>query len=292
VPTKAGTAALTTLTLIAFAANSILCRAALSGGSVDPFTFTALRFTSGAAMLLLISGLSGRRAAPGGSWTSAGWLLVYAFPFSLAYVSLTASTGALILFGAVQVTMMSAALWMGERLRLSQWTGFALAVAGLVYLLLPGLSAPSPAGAAGMSLAGVAWAVYSLRGRRVADPLMQTTGNFVRFAPFSVLVTLFRFPALHVEPRGAVLALMSGALASGVGYVIWYAALRGLSSQAAAVVQLLVPVLAAAGGVLLLGESLSPRLLLSAAFVIGGIALAVRKEPSGGEASCRAAGRG
>jgi drug/metabolite transporter (DMT)-like permease len=211
----------------------------------------------------------------GGSWTSAAWLLIYALPFSLAYTSLTTATGALILFGAVQVTMLGAALWSGERPSTLQYTGCALAVGGFLYLILPGVSAPPLVGAAGMSLAGLAWAVYSLRGRTTRDPLAQTTGNFLRVAPVAVALGVMAFPYAHVEWRGVGLAVASGALGSGVGYVLWYSALRGLTATAAGVVQLLVPVLAAAGGVTLLGESVSPRLLLSAVLVLGGIALVI-----------------
>jgi drug/metabolite transporter (DMT)-like permease len=216
---------------------------------------------------------SSRRA--GGSWVSAAWLLIYALPFSLAYTSLTTATGALILFGAVQVTMLGAALWSGERPSALQYLGFGLAVGGFLYLILPGLSAPPLIGAAGMTVAGFAWAVYSLRGRATIDPLAQTTGNFLRVAPVTLVLSIAASRYAHVEWRGAVLAVVSGTLATGGGYVLWYSALRGLTATAAGVVQLLVPVLAAAGGVILLGESLSPRLLISAVLVLGGIALVI-----------------
>jgi drug/metabolite transporter (DMT)-like permease len=269
------TAAFTILTLIAFAANSVLCRVALRNGSIDPASFTAIRLASGAAMLLLVtaSTRSGSTRVSG-SWTSAVILFAYAVPFSLAYVSLPAGTGALILFGCVQMTMMSAALWRGERPHAMQWLGLAIAMAGLVGLVLPGLAAPSPAGAGLMAMAGVGWGAYSLRGRG-SGALAQTTSNFVRSLPLAAAVTAAALPHIHIERAGAVYAVTSGALTSGLGYVIWYRALRGLSATRAAVVQLAVPVLAAAGGVLFLGEVISLRLVASSAMVLGGIALAL-----------------
>jgi drug/metabolite transporter (DMT)-like permease len=269
----------TGFTLMAFAANSVLGRAALGRAAIDPTTFTAIRVVSGAIALLGLSSIGALTTGPGprlrGSWVSAAWLLLYALPFSLAYTSLTTATGALILFGAVQVTMLGAAVWFGERPSPLQYVGFGLAAGGFLYLVLPGLSSPPAVGAAGMSLAGFAWAIYSLRGRHTGDPLAQTTGNFVRAAPVAAIASLVALPYAHVELPGVVFAVISGALASGVGYVLWYAALRGLTATAAAVVQLLVPVLAAAGGVIVLGESVSSRLLLSAVLVLGGIALVI-----------------
>lgn len=210
-----------------------------------------------------------------GSWTSAGMLFLYAVPFSFAYTRLTAGTGALILFGCVQLTMMSAALWTGERPHSLQWFGLGLALAGLVYLMVPGLAAPPVAGASLMALAGLSWGGYSLRGRGSANPLAQTTSNFVRAVPLVLAVSLIAFPQFYVEREGALFAVASGTLASGLGYVVWYLALRGLTATRAAVVQLAVPILAAAGGVIFLGESISERLIISAAMVLGGIALAL-----------------
>jgi drug/metabolite transporter (DMT)-like permease len=272
------TAAYTLAALGAFAGNSILCRMALAEGAIDPVTFTAIRLVSGAAALWLIARWAGREpVAPGGAWSPAALLFAYALPFSLAYVSLSAGTGALILFGAVQLTMIGAALRAGERPRRLQWIGFALAVAGLITLLSPGLSAPPPVGAALMVLAGVSWGLYSLLGRGVPDPLAQTGVNFLRAAPLGLAAGLVALPWMHVAPRGAMLAVASGALTSGVGYVLWYSALRGLSASRAAFVQLPVPVLTAAGGVLLLDETVSLRLLIAAAAVISGIALTLRR---------------
>jgi drug/metabolite transporter (DMT)-like permease len=202
-------------------------------------------------------------------------LFLYAVPFSFAYTRLSTGTGALILFGCVQLTMMAVALWTGERPHPLQWLGLATALGGLVFLVLPGIQAPSFVGAALMALAGFSWGVYSLRGRKAHDPLAQTTTNFVRSIPFVVAVSLATLPSLHIESRGVALAIASGALASGLGYVIWYEALRGLTSTRAAVVQLLVPVLAAIGGVLFLAEAISSRLVLSGVLVLGGIGLAL-----------------
>jgi drug/metabolite transporter (DMT)-like permease len=202
-------------------------------------------------------------------------LFLYAVPFSFAYTRLSTGTGALILFGCVQVTMMSVALWSGERPHPLQWLGLATALGGLVYLVLPGIEAPSFGGAALMALAGFSWGVYSLRGRSAPNPLAQTTSNFVRSLPFVIAVSVVTLPSFYIERQGVVLAIASGALASGLGYVIWYEALRGLTSTRAAVVQLLVPILAALGGVLFLAEAISSRLLLSGVLVLGGIGLAL-----------------
>lgn len=267
----------TSLALVAFASNSLLCRLALGGETIDAVTFSTIRLISGAVALWLIAAWSPRDEAQSafGSWPSAAALFVYAVPFSLAYVSLTAGTGALLLFGSVQLTMLLAAIGAGTRPHLLQWTGLALAAAGLVYLLLPGLSAPSLSGAFLMIVAGVSWGIYSLRGRGTRDPLRETTSNFVRSVPLALVVTLLAWSSFHAGLRGVVLAVASGAVTSGMGYVIWYAALRQLATFRAAVVQLPTPILTAVGGVLLLGESLSARLVVSTIFVVGGIALAL-----------------
>lgn len=266
----------TALALVAFAANSVLCRIALSHATIDAATFSTIRLTAGAATLLLVTAWTRKGASQvEGSWISAGMLFLYAVPFSFAYTRLNAGTGALILFGCVQLTMMIAALWSGERPHPLQWFGLSLALGGLVYLVLPGLEAPSFAGAALMALAGFSWGVYSLRGRSAANPLAQTTNNFVRSVPLVLAVSLLTLPRFYVQRQGVLLAVASGALASGLGYVVWYRALQGLTATRAAVVQLLVPILAALGGVTLLGEATSWRLALSAVIVLGGIALAL-----------------
>lgn len=272
------TVALTAAALVAFAGNSLLCRMALGQGSIDAASFSTIRLMAGACSLAVISAAHGSRArASADAWTSAAALFLYAIPFSFAYVWLPTGTGALILFGAVQVTMMLGALAGGERPRARQWAGLVLAVAGLVYLVLPGLAAPPLAGAALMAVAGIAWGVYSLRGRGAANPLRQNAGSFARSIPMALVVSILAFEQLHLEARGVLLAVASGALASGLGYVAWYSALRSLSATRASLVQLLVPILAAAGGIAFLGEPLSLRLVLSAVIVLGGIALALWK---------------
>jgi drug/metabolite transporter (DMT)-like permease len=277
------TAIYTILAVIAFAANSVLCRVALRNGAIDPASFSTIRFASGALTLLLVTSFTGKRALSTGSWTSAGILFLYAIPFSFAYTRLSAAAGALILFGVVQLTMITAGLWKGERPRPLQWFGTGLSIAGLAYLLLPGVGTPSLPGAALMSLAGLCWGAYSLRGRGAASPLAQTTNNFVRSIPLLLAASLLTLPQFHIESMGALYAGMSGVAASGAGYVIWYSALRGLTATRAAVVQLAVPILAATAGVAFLGEMLSTRLVLSSAMVLGGIAIAlggqIRRSP-------------
>jgi drug/metabolite transporter (DMT)-like permease len=270
------TAALTAGALVAFASNSVLCRVALRQGLADAATFTGVRLVSGAVALGMILVLaSSRPRRPAGSWPSATALFVYAAPFSFAYLRLTTGTGALILFGTVQATMIGRDLVRGSRPGKFETVGLVLAVAGLVALTAPGLTAPDPLGALLMIVAGVAWGAYSLLGRGVADPLAATTGNFLRSVAFAVPLVACTFRSWNLEPRGAVLAAASGVLASGVGYATWYAALRGLTATRAAILQLLVPVLAATAGVLVLGEGISLRLVLSAATIFAGVALAI-----------------
>ena len=265
--------------MLAFAANSVLCRAALGEGTIDAASFSSVRMLSGALALAAILRL--RRAprsksgASAGSWRAAGWLCLYALPFSFAYEHLSTGTGALLLFGAVQLTMICAGLLAGERPLPLHWLGLALAVAGLVYLVLPGVSAPSLGGSALMATAGFAWGLYSLRGRGASEPLRETAGNFLRSVPLVLAVSLLRQDALHLSPGGLALAATSGALASGVGYSIWYAALPGLSASLAATVQLAVPVIAALGGVVFMGERIRMRLVLSSAAILGGVGLAL-----------------
>jgi drug/metabolite transporter (DMT)-like permease len=276
----ATTAALTVGALVAFAANSILCRMALGTGAIDAGSFTAIRLLSGAIMLLamtrVIRPASGRRKR---SWTSATALFLYALTFSFAYLTLSAGTGALVLFASVQVTMILAGLWIGERPPILEWAGFAVAVAGLIYLVLPGLAAPSPVGAMLMAVSGVSWGVYSLRGRREGDPLLTTTASFVYSVPLVIVAVIMLMPGIEITARGAALAALSGAVTSGLGYVVWYAALQGLTATRAAAVQLSVPVIAAVGGVIFLSEMVSLRLFVSATAILGGVGLAVWSRP-------------
>jgi drug/metabolite transporter (DMT)-like permease len=279
------TAVLTVLAMLAFAANSLLCRLALQSYAIDAASFTAVRLVSGALVLALVVRLRAPSGAAAGSgrWGSAAWLFVYAAAFSLAYMQLPAGVGALLLFGAVQATMVGVGvgvgLWRGERLALCQWAGLVLALGGLVVLLRPGLSAP-PWGAAGlMLLAGVAWGAYSLRGKGAKDPVGVTAGNFLLAAPLALLMWGLMAGQASVSVAGLASALCSGALTSGLGYVAWYAALPQLKAGTAASVQLSVPLLAAIGAVLLLGESWTLRLSLAGAAILGGIALVVLARP-------------
>jgi drug/metabolite transporter (DMT)-like permease len=269
----------TLLALIAFASNSILCRLALASSAIDPATFTAIRIVSGAIALALIARATRRhpvhRPPSRAGWTSAIFLFCYAIAFSYAYLTLGAGTGALLLFGCVQTTMWTAGLRNGERPRAVEWLGAVVAVAGLVYLVSPGLAAPSPAGAALMATAGVAWGLYSLRGRGSEDPLRDTARNFLYAVPLALVVSVATWSRAHAGAEGVALAAASGAVASGLGYVIWYVALRGLSATRAATVQLSVPVIAAFGGVAFLGESVSVRLAAAAAMILGGVGVAL-----------------
>lgn len=263
--------------MIAFAGNSLLCRMALKHTAIDPATFTSIRMLSGAIALWFIVSMRTGSRVPRGSWPSALALFAYAAAFSFAYVDLSAGMGALLLFGAVQATMILFGLWKGERLTGWQGIGLAAALGGLVALLLPGLSAPPLGSAILMAGAGVAWGVYSLRGKGAGDPLATTAGNFLRAVPFAVGLSLLLLSLARADVQGVAYAMASGALTSGVGYAIWYAALRGLTATSAATVQLSVPVIAAIGGVVLLGEPITLRLLGASAAILGGIALVIAR---------------
>jgi len=272
---------LTLLAMTAFAANSLLCRLALKHTAIDPASFTSIRILAGALALWLIVRIRGGASRGEGSWPSALALFAYAAGFSFAYVSLPAASGALLLFGAVQATMIGYGLWAGERLRARQSAGLLLALGGLVGLLLPGLSAPPLAGSALMLGAGVAWGVYSLRGRGAGDPTHATAGNFLRAVPLAAGLSVLTFPWISPDGAGVGYAITSGALASGVGYAIWYTALRGLNATRAATVQLSVPVLTALGGVAFLGEAITLRLLVASAAILGGVAVVIADKPRG-----------
>ncbi len=284
-------ALLTVLALIAFAANSLLCRLALRQTTIDAASFTAIRLISGALVLWLLVRSRGDRRIGEGNWISALALFAYAAAFSFAYLSLSAGTGALLLFGAVQVSMIGHGIWRGERLRGVQLLGLSLAGAGLVGLVLPGLSAPPLGGSLLMLAAGVAWGVYSLRGRGGGDPLQVTAGNFLRAVPPALLSCLAFRDQLAVDVAGALYALASGAVASGVGYAIWYSALPALKSTSAASLQLSVPVLAAGGGIVFLGEAVSVRLLLASAGILGGIAMVIMASENRGQGAASAWGK-
>lgn len=263
----------TVLALTAFAGNSLLCRAALAHTHIDAASFTTVRLLSGAIVLWCLMRLRGGVRTGRGDWISALALFAYAAGFSFSYLHLTAAAGALLLFGAVQTTMIGFGLASGERMRMLQITGLLLACGGLIGLLLPGLSAPPLTGALLMLGAGAAWGIYSLRGKRSGDPLQVTAGNFARAVPMALVLSLVSFARASFDPAGVGLAIVSGALASGVGYAIWYTALPSLKSTTAATVQLSVPILAALGGVLFLGEAMTLRLLIASVAIISGIAL-------------------
>ena len=272
---------LSLLAMLAFAANSLLCRLALKETGIDAASFTTIRLVSGALVLWLIVRLRSGGQRPIGTWRSGMALFAYAACFSFAYIGLSAATGALLLFGAVQATMIGVGLWRGERLLPLQLAGLVVALGGLAWLLLPGLSAPPLKEALLMLAAGAAWGVYSLRGRGAGDPTCVTAGNFLRAVPLAAALSVLLFPWAALDGLGAWYAVLSGALASGVGYAIWYAALPGLSATTAATMQLSVPVLAAAGGVVLLGEPLGWRLVLASLAILGGVALVIiNKQPA------------
>ena len=282
---SARTLLLTLVTLVAFASNSILCRLALKDGAIDAASFTAFRIVSGAAFLWLVVVLPARIHSPlpfggegFGSWPMALCLFAYAAAFSFAYLSLSAATGGLILFGCVQATMIVVGIVKGERPTLLEWGGLALALGGLVYLFLPKLEAPSLIGGSLMALAGVSWGFYSLLGRGVPDPSLATAGNFVRSVPLALLIGLIGLIGpidAHANATGVLLAVVSGAITSGLGYVVWYHALRGLTSMRAAVVQLAVPVIVAIGGIAFIGEKTTMTLVVSGVLILGGIAIVV-----------------
>ena len=276
---RSSLAGLTVLALLAFAGNSLLCRAALRDTAIDPASFTLLRIVAGALVLALLVSLRAPAQLRAGSWTSAAALFVYAIAFSYAYIGLSAGTGALILFGAVQASMLGWALLRGERFGAVQTLGFVLAIAGLIGLLLPGLSAPPLGAALLMLLAGIAWGVYSLRGRGAGDPTAVTAGNILRAVPLAgaaLAVALLLAPvAVQIDVPGSLYAIASGALTSGLGYAIWYRALPQLRASTAATVQLSVPVITAVAGVFLLSEPVTLRLVLTSIAVLGGVALVV-----------------
>ncbi|HJT80354.1 MAG TPA: DMT family transporter [Chthoniobacterales bacterium] len=270
---------LTTVAMIAFAANSLLCRAALRHGTIDAASFSSIRIISGAIALWLILVMRHSNRRPAGSWRSAAALFAYVAAFSFAYNTLSAGIGALLLFAAVQSTMIIWGFCNGERFHLRQWIGFVVACAGLVLLLLPGISTPPLTGSILMLGAGVAWGIYSLRGKKAGDPIAATAGNFLRAMPMTLLVSALFLTLIRIDTLGATYAVISGAITSGLGYVIWYSALPYLTATSAATVQLSAPVIAALGGILFLHESLTLRFLLASVAVLGGIALVVMKRP-------------
>lgn len=273
----AKTLAFTTLALIAFAANSVLCRLALGENSIDAASFTVIRLLSGALVLLAILKIgNSKKSSPSkGSWFSSMMLFLYAITFSFAYITLDTGTGALILFGSVQITMILLSLVSGNRLHITEWLGVLIAFFGFVYLVLPGVSTPSVMGFMLMTVAGIAWGIYTLKGRGSTNPLADTTYNFLRTMPLVIILAVITIQNSHYSYDGILLAVLSGGIASGIGYTIWYIALGGLAATQAAVVQLSVPVIAALGGVIFVSEAITLRLIVSASMILGGILLVV-----------------
>ncbi len=267
----------TAFALVAFAFNSILCRLALGEETIDATGFTTVRLVSGAISLLLISLIYNQKQPElkRGNWLSAFFLFAYAICFSVAYLKLTTATGALILFSSVQLTMICVALIKGERPQSLEWVGLCLAFGGLVYLVFPGLSAPPISSSIMMMSAGIAWGFYTLRGKGSENPLAETTGNFIRTVPMILLLTIPFLSQISLSQKGISLAILSGAIASGIGYSVWYAVLKHHTATRAAILQLAVPAIAAIGGVIFLSEIISLRLILASGLILGGIGLAV-----------------
>lgn len=272
---------ITSLAMIAFAGNSLLCRIAFKETDIDAASFTTIRLISGAVMLWVVACIRAGKHVGKGSWLSATALFVYAAGFSFAYLSLSVATGALLLFASVQATMIGYGIWTGERLLKLQIIGLICALVGLVGFLLPGISAPPLYESVLMLIAGGAWGIYSIRGKAAGDPTRITAGNFLRAVPIAVVLSILMLDHSSLDVPGFWYAVSSGAVASGIGYAIWYAALPFLSATNAATVQLSVPVIAALGGIVLLGEHMTLRLALSSAAILGGIALVIRVRQHG-----------
>jgi drug/metabolite transporter (DMT)-like permease len=279
----ARTVALTALAMLAFAANSVLCRLALGEHFIDPASFAAVRvFTAAATLIPIVLPRWRAHGRSRGNWRSAGVLFAYLVSFSFAYLSLSAGTGALILFGAAQLTMIGSALRDGDSFPPLARAGFVLAVAGLVVLVAPGVTAPNPMGAMLMAIAGLAWGLYSLLGRGAGDPLQVTANNFIYLVPCVIVLGVVFAAGRHLSTEGLALAALSGSLASGLGYVAWYAAQKRLSAITAATVQLSVPVIAALGGLVLMTEQVTLRLVLASCATLGGIAIVFTRRSSRG----------
>ncbi|TGM52483.1 DMT family transporter [Leptospira vanthielii] len=264
---------LTSFSLVAFAANSIFCRLALKGTNIDAATFTSIRLFSGAIALSFLTYATQKKMIISGNWISAFMLFLYAACFSFAYISLPAATGALLLFGAVQITMIGYGFQIGETLDITKICGIILAFAGLIYLLMPGIKSPSLVSSIFMLTAGVAWGIYSLRGTRSNNPTATTSGNFIRAIPFSIVLNIFMFDNCNLDNDGILLAVLSGVLASGAGYAIWYSVLPIIKSTNASVLQLIVPVLASLGGVIIIDEPLTLRIIIASIMILFGISL-------------------
>ena len=267
----------TALALLAFAANSVLCRMALGDKTIDASSFTIIRLLSGAIVLTIILKIKNKskQAKTKGNWYSSIMLFLYAITFSFAYITLDTGTGALILFGAVQITMILLSIYAGNRLHILEWMGLIIAFTGFIYLILPGVNIPSIRGFLLMAIAGIAWGIYTLNGRKSKNPLMDTAYNFIRTIPFLIILLIISISQVNYSTEGIWLAIISGGVTSGIGYTIWYMALGGLSATQAAVVQLLVPVIAAFGGVIFIAEKITFRLTMASFLILGGILVIV-----------------
>lgn len=265
------------LALIAFAANSVLCRLALAEKTIDASSFTAIRLLAGAVVLAILIGVkrSKKDKTQKGSWFASAMLFLYAITFSFAYINLDTATGALILFGSVQITMIIFSFISGVRLHIAEWMGFVIAFTGFVYLVLPAINTPSAIGFFLMVIAGVTWGIYTLQGKHSKNPLMDTAYNFIRTIPFIGILVIVTFNAGYYSFEGVMLAIISGGIASGIGYTIWYAALGGLTPIQASTTQLLVPIIAALGGIVFMSEALTLRLLISASMILGGVLILI-----------------
>jgi len=278
------TSLFTIAALIAFAANSVLCRLALDVYHMDAGAFTVIRLLSGAVVLFIILYVNHKQNNQAihfkltKNWFAATMLFIYATAFSFAYITLDTGVGALILFGSVQITIILYAIYTGNRLTMPEWIGLALAFTGFVYLIYPDLSSPSGIGFLLMSMAGIAWGFYTIQGKSTNKPLLDTTQNFIKTLPFIVILALVTLPQAQFNLQGVLLALLSGGIASGIGYAIWYMALRGLSNSQTAVVQLAVPILAAIGGVIFVSEETTLRLIISTIMVLAGILMIISKK--------------
>lgn len=274
------TVAFTCFSLIAFAGNSVLCRIALGENKLDAASFTIIRLLSGIVMLVLIAQVSSkkRRASVKRNWISSSALFLYAIAFSYAYISLDTGTGALILFGAVQITMIVASLVSGNKLHFSEWIGIFIAFSGFVYLVLPNLTTPSVTGFLLMTVSGIAWGVYTMRGKGSKQPIHDSASNFLYTFPFILVLLIIEFNRTNLSGQGIILAIASGAIASGLGYTVWYSAVVRLSTMQASVVQLLVPVIAATGGVIFANEAIELRLVFSSIMILGGIILVLLRQ--------------
>ena len=273
----------TLLALISFAGNSIICRIALKEAAIEPALFTSIRLISGTIVLMLVVAMTrkSKKTKSKGSWFSAAMLFMYAAAFSYAYVSLETGTGALILFGVVQITMITYSLISGNKMSTIEWLGIVLALCGFLYLMLPGAKAPSLYGFILMTISGIGWGMYSIKGKTTKNPLQDTAYNFLRTIPFLLLLLYFVFQESYYTKTGVILALLSGIITSGLGYVIWYAALKGLTTIQASVVQLFVPVLAGLGGLILVNENVSLRVIVASVLILGGISLMIVKKNQG-----------